>query len=294
MNLDDLRTARKVGLVLGGGSMRCSFQVGVIELLEELDIHPKVVVAVSGGVWSGAAVAAGTQSRLRYYWRAFARMPHLSLSSVWRDHSVFNFGELHRRTFRKYVGTERLRSPEALPLFVSVTRLRDRASVLLDARTIDDPLDLLMAANYLPPWYTYPPLVGGERYGDGGFTNNCPYERAFEEGCDAVIVVAVKGESEGGLYRSAADIDHIIPEPYASRTVVVRPRHRLPLAFTERRWERLRDIIDLGYLRGREVLLGEAHPMTGMRARGSAPTVMLARMLSRLRQSDTFESETTS
>ena len=52
--LDRLRSARKIGLVLSGGSARCSFQVGVLETLEELGIRPAFCVAVSGGVWNGA------------------------------------------------------------------------------------------------------------------------------------------------------------------------------------------------------------------------------------------------
>ncbi|HVG23356.1 MAG TPA: hypothetical protein VND45_04320 [Thermoanaerobaculia bacterium] len=47
---------------------------------------------------------------------------------------------------------------------------------------VDDPFHLLLAANYLPPFYTHTPLVNGERYGDGGVTVNAPYELAFAHG----------------------------------------------------------------------------------------------------------------
>jgi predicted acylesterase/phospholipase RssA len=263
--------------------MRCAFQVGVIECLAELSIEPSLVVGVSGGVWNGAAVAAGTHGRLRHYWRTFARMPRLDFRNVLREHSPFIFPELHRRTFSRYVGPARLKSADTLPFWVALTRLRDRVSVLIDARTVDDPLQLLLAANFLPPFYTHTPPIGSERYGDGGVTNNCPYEKAFEEGCDAVVLVSLKGESEGGLYRSATDTEHHIAPQFADRTVVIRPRHRLPLSFTERRWEKLRDAMDIGYFRAREVLCGEIHPQTGIRASLPAPSVVLARWISILR-----------
>ena len=57
--LSFLRSARKVGLVLSGGSARCAFQIGAIETLLELGIRPALCVAVSGGAWNGAAVTAG-------------------------------------------------------------------------------------------------------------------------------------------------------------------------------------------------------------------------------------------
>src|SRR5258708_10646150 len=102
------------------------------------------------------------------------------------------------------------------------------------------------------PFYTHAPRLGGERYGDGGVSDNAPYERAFAEGCDAVVVVAQKGESEGGLFKSKGDYDHVVSDP---RVLVIRPRHRLPISFTERRWEPLAQLSRIGYLRTRELLL---------------------------------------
>lgn len=280
-SLEFLRSAQRVGFVLSGGSSRCAFQIGVLETLAELGVQPALCVGVSAGVWNAAAVAVGNGHRLRHYWRCFVRMPHLHLGNLLRERSPYRFAEVHRRAFHRYVGTERLRSPQAAPLLVGVTRLRDRQPVVLDAREQEDPLVLLLATNYLPPFYTHAPRIGGERYGDGGFSNNIPYEKAFEEGCDAVVLVTMKGESEGPLYRNPRETEHHIPEPFRSRMVVIRPRHRLPVAFAERRWEVLRPIMDLGRLRAREVLLGEMHPETELQAPGRAPTVILTRLLRR-------------
>jgi predicted acylesterase/phospholipase RssA len=274
-----LRSADRIGLVLSGGSARCSFQVGVLETLEELGIRPAVCVAVSGGVWNGAAVAAGTVGRLRHYWRAFTRMPHVDLRNVWREKSLYRFPEMHRRTFGRYVGAERLRRPEAAALWVGVTRLRDRQAAYFDARTFADPLTLMLASNYLPPFYTRAPRIEEERYGDGGLADNLPYGKAFAEGCDAVILVTMKGESEGGLYRNSREPDHGIPEPLRSRTVVIRPRHRLPCSFTERHWSVLRATMDLGRLRAREVLLGERHAETEASADPKALSALVGRLL---------------
>jgi predicted acylesterase/phospholipase RssA len=282
-NLERLRAARRVGFVFSGGAARCAFQVGVLETLRELEIAPAVCVAVSAGAWNAAAVAAGNGHRLRYYWRAFVRMPHLDLRNLLREHSPYIFGEVHRRTFTRYVGGQALRRPGALPLLVGATRLRDRRFVLFDARRAEDPLRLLLATNYLPPFYTHAPRLAGERYGDGGLANNLPYEAAFDAGCDAVVLMTMKGESEGALYRGPRDPEHVIPAPFARRTVVIRPRHRIPISFTEVRWPRLRQLVELGRLRAREVLLGESHPATAIRARGFAPSVLVSGIL-RLRR----------
>ncbi|HEX6902380.1 MAG TPA: patatin-like phospholipase family protein [Thermoanaerobaculia bacterium] len=277
MPLDLLRSASRIGVVLSGGSSRCAFQVGVLETLDELGIRPALCVAVSGGAWNGAALCAGALPRLRRYWRAFIRMPHVDVRNLLRERSLWRFSEVHRRTFRRYVGAERLRAPEAPPLWVGVTRLRDRRAEHFEARSFEDPLKLLLASNYLPPFYTRAPRIAGERYGDGGLADNIPYEKAFAEGCDAVVIVTMKGESEGDLYRNPRETDHLIPSPFRERTVVIRPRHRLPAAFTERRWPVLYQTMELGRLRAREVLLGESHPETELR--GSSLGTLVSRFL---------------
>jgi len=82
--------------------------------------------------------------------------------------------------------------------------------------------------------------------------------------------MSAKGESEGPLYRSAVDPELAAPPPIPQNVVVIRPRHRLPLGFVERRWEKLQPFADLGALRAREVLLGERHAATDIAARGKA------------------------
>jgi predicted acylesterase/phospholipase RssA len=277
-----LRAATRVGYVFSGGSSRCAFQVGVIETLAELGVRPALAIGVSAGAWNAAIVAARIEARGRYYWRSFFRMPRVDLRKLFTEHSPWRYREMHTRNFTRFVG-DRLQRRDALPLFISVTRLRDRSGVILAAADMADVLELLLATNYLPPFYTHAPRIAGEPYGDGGISDNAPYEKAFAEGCDAVVLVTMKGESEGGIYKNGRDIDHAIPPELSSRVVVIRPRHRLPMAFTESRWSILSQMIVLGRLRAREVLLGEYHPQTELRARGMAPSLRLARLLRAVR-----------
>ena len=263
--LDVLRSAAKPGFLFSGGAARCIFQVGAVEALSELGITPYATLGVSGGSWNAAAVAAGRSKQLRAYWRFFNRLPYVDLTNVLREHSPFIWPRIHERAFRRYVGTR-----FAMPVFVALTRLRDRTNVIFDLRESPDPFRLLLASNYLPPFYTHPIDIDGEQYGDGGWTNNMPYETLFEHGCDAVVLITMKGESEGGLCRNGDDYEHEIAPRYRDRVVVIRPRHRLPLGFVERRWDRLLPILDLGALRTREVLLGERYAECDLAAPGRA------------------------
>lgn len=292
--LDLLRSAKKIGFLFSGGSARCIFQVGAVEMLHQVGITPFATLGVSGGAWNAAAVAAGSVERLRAYWRFFCRMPYIDLLNLVRsEHSPFIWSRIHARAFNRYIGVR-----FTMPVYIGVTRLRDRANTIFDLRESADPFRLLLASNYLPPFYTHPLAIDGEQYGDGGWTNNLPYEALFERGCDAVVLITMKGESEGGLHRHSDDYEHEIAPEYRDRVVVIRPRHRLPLGFMERRWEKLLPILNLGALRTREVLLGEHHAECDLAARGRAFSAHLVtvrdvirRASSVLRRDDAARSE---
>jgi predicted acylesterase/phospholipase RssA len=272
-----LRGAKKIAFVFSGGSARCAFQIGAIERLLALGIRPAMTIGVSAGSWNAAVVAARIEHRARYVWKSFVRMPAFDLRNLFTDLSPWRYAQMHRRNFARFFG-DRLHAPEALPCFISITRLRDRSGFVIDVRDVEKPIDLLLAANYLPPFYTRAPRIFGERFGDGGVTDNAPYEFALAQGCDAVVLICMKGESEGGIYKSTADPDHEIPAALRDRVIVIRPRHRLAYGFVERRWSLLAELIHLGDLRTREILLGETHPETEARAAGVAPSVRLLRL----------------
>jgi predicted acylesterase/phospholipase RssA len=272
-----LRGAKKIAFVFSGGSSRCAFQVGALERLFALGIRPSLTIGVSAGAWNAAVVAARVEGRARFLWKSFVRMPYLDLRNLFIELSPWRYAQMHRRNFARFIG-DRLHGPDALPCFISVTRLRDGKGFLIDAREAEEPVELLLAANFLPPFYTRAPRIFGERFGDGGVTDNAPYQVAIEQGCDAVVLICLKGESEGGIYKSTAEADHEIPAALRDRVIVIRPRHRLPYAFVERRWSRLTELITLGDLRTREILLGERHPETDVRAAGEAPSARLLRL----------------
>ena len=275
--LDRLHSAKQLGILFSGGASRCIFQVGVVETLFRHGLRPHTLLGVSGGAWNAAAVAVGNWQRLRQYWRFFSRMPALDVTNLIRDHSPFLWRTLHERSFRRYVSAERLQAPTTLPLYVALTRLRDRARVIVDVRGAADPFAVMLASNYLPPYYTHAPVIDGERYGDGGFCDAAPYEFLFDRGCDAVVLISQKGECEGGLFRNADDTEHVIPSEYRDRVVVIRPLHRLDVAFVERRWDRLQRLANLGAERAEQVLAGTTEDR-GPCHHGRAPTWYLTRL----------------
>jgi len=203
---------------------------------------------------------------------------------VKRDFTPFRYAYLHERAFDRYVGRANLVSDESIPMWVGVTNLSTLESRVLSVREVPDPFQLILASNYLPPFYTKPVSIEGVEYGDGGLTNNLPYETLLDLGADIVLIIAINGESAGGLFRSPKEVDHEIPEEYADRVFVIRPRHRLPVFFVEWRWHMLASTINLGYLRAREELLGETHPRCANHSRSIEPVRSALRFVHKIRK----------
>ncbi len=281
--LERLRAAKEPAFLFTGGSTRCAFQIGVAECLTELGIIPTRVLGISGGAWNAAAVAVGHTSRLRYYWRYFARAPHFDIANLMRDYTPFRYAYLHERAFDRYVGREQLTSDDAIPMWVGVTRFSNMTSRVLSVREVPDPFRLILASNYLPPFYARPVEIDGARYGDGGLSNNLPYETLLALGADLVLIISINGESAGGLFRNPGEVDHEIPPEYANRVITIRPRHRLPVFFVEWRWWMIEATIRLGYLRAREVLLGENHPRCSNHSRSIEPIRTALRYTGKMR-----------
>lgn len=281
--LERLRAAKEPAFLFTGGSTRCAFQVGVAECLAEIGIRPTRVLGVSGGGWNAAAVAAGRVSRLRYYWRYFVRVPHFDVRNVMREYTPFRYAHLHERAFERYIGRATLVSDDAIPMWVGVTRMEGMVSEVLSVREVPDPFRLILASNYLPPFYTRPVEIDGRSYGDGGLTNNLPYEWLLDRGADLVVIVSINGESAGGLFRNPREVDHEVPSRFADRVLAIRPRHRLPVFFIEWRWPQLEDAMNLGYLRAREVLMGEHHPRCSNHSRSIEPVRAALRLATKVR-----------
>ena len=146
-----------------GGSSRCAFQIGVIEALAELGVTPSLAIE-----------HLRRRVERRHRRRPFRVADPLLLAVVHAHAAHKNMRDICTSTIRRGAsatctsatstdssGPIAFAEPDALPLFVSVTRFGDGANVIFNARDVDDPLQLLLATNYLPPFYTHRPVIDG-------------------------------------------------------------------------------------------------------------------------------------
>jgi predicted acylesterase/phospholipase RssA len=183
----------RVVLVLSGGGMKAMAHVGVLRALEQAQIRPSGIVAVSAGALIGAMVAGG--------------MPYDKLvSAVTRlrreDFAVLNRGGLMVRG----VGAKSVLKPEPLrdlvrrilpvaafdglriPLRIAATDMDSGTlEVFGSAGRTDCSLADAVYASMALPLYLPPTNIGGRTYADGGLLQVLPLELVLPGEADLVV-----------------------------------------------------------------------------------------------------------
>lgn len=185
----------KTGIVFEGGAFRTIFSCGVMDAMLENKIMPDYMICVSAGAAYGVSMASGQIGRnlkILIDYRNDKRYVGLS-NMVHRDNRSlyglnFTFDTIPNElvpydydAFLRYKGTFKCVVTNVLtgkPEYKTFTGY-DRTNQLLRATCA---LPLAFPLIYLD----------GTPYLDGGLSDSIPFEKAFEDGCDRVIVVLTR------------------------------------------------------------------------------------------------------
>ncbi|HOB96745.1 MAG TPA: patatin-like phospholipase family protein, partial [Aquabacterium sp.] len=214
----------RIGLVLSGGGARGLAHVGVLKVLEQLQIPVDVITGTSMGAIVGGLYASGMRADVlerelravrwgEIFNNRVARQ-HLSQRRKEEDFEVSPLVELGWRNgevqvpsaavssrgleslLRRYTLPVRdVQRFDALPIpFRAIaTDMESGAAVVLD----QGDLALALRSSMSVPGVFAPTEVGGRVLGDGGLVNNLPIDVARALGADIVIAVNI-GTPPGG------------------------------------------------------------------------------------------------
>ena len=188
----------KTGIVLEGGALRTIFSSGACDGLLEAGLLPDYVIGVSAGIAYGVS----------YVSRQFGRNLEI-LTKYANDKRYMGKRNLLRPANRCYFGLKFTYEdiPNRLVPFdydtfaafpgeveAVVTNLNTGKAEYLPVPRRDEHFLLLQATCALPLMFPIYHL-NGQPYLDGGVADSIPYERAFQQGCDRVVVVLSKTRS---------------------------------------------------------------------------------------------------
>ena len=185
----------KTGIVFEGGAFRTVFSCGVMDSFLDENIMPDYIIGVSAGAAYGTSYAAKQRGRdlsiiMKYShdkrYMGFRNLLNpknrsyygldFAYNSVPNELVPFDYEEYSRfkGEFKVVVTNVLTGNPEYLPLDVN-----------------DNKFKLLQATCALPLLFPFI-YINDIPYLDGGLSDSIPYEKAFEDGCDKVVVVLTR------------------------------------------------------------------------------------------------------
>ncbi len=185
-----------IGIVDVGGGMRCVYSAGIYDCFIDNNIVFPVCVGVSAGSANLISYSCGQRGRTYEFYTKYAARPEfMSMDNMRKTGSFIGldyiYSDLSNSTGEYPLDYEHFVS-SGVKLFVGATRACDgQAHFFTNSDIKQDDYSVLKASCCIPAVckaYSF----GSVEYYDGGIASPIPFQKAFDEGCDKVVVVLTK------------------------------------------------------------------------------------------------------
>ena len=188
----------KLGIVDVGGGLRGIYAAGILDYCMDQQIHFDLGIGVSAGSANLASYAAGQRGRnYRFYPEYAFRKEYMSVRNLIFKGSYVDmeyvYGTLSHTNGEDPVNYTAFRD-NPMELIVVATEAKTGKAKYFDKSDISlDEYSVMMASSAIP-FFCKPYEIQGVPYYDGALGDPIPVEKAFQLGCDRVIVILTKPE----------------------------------------------------------------------------------------------------
>lgn len=251
----------KKALVLEGGSLRCMFSAGAVDVMMEKGIAFDGLFGVSAGALTGVNYVSGQPGRTADVNLSFVNdKRYLGLRNLLLHRSLFNFDFLFGEISDTLIPLDREAFAHSPCRYTAVsTNCLTGRPVFSEKGSCPDIYAAIRASASLPLMAPMVPVEGVPCL-DGGVSLSIPYERALEEGYDKVVVITTRehGYRKPPVSRPAA---RVYARVYRRYPELVKALLRSP-----RRYGAELDRLDRLEAQGRLFVLRPPAPVTVSRA----------------------------
>ena len=184
---------KKIALVLEGGSLRCLFTAGVVDVLLNEGLLADGVFGVSAGALTGVNYVAGQIGRTADVNINFVNDKHyLGVRNLLLHRSIFNFDYLFGEISHEYLPFDYDAFDNSPMAYTAVaTDCRTGKPVYCEKGSCGDIWSAIRASASMP---LLAPMVDVEGVPclDGGVSVSIPYQRALDEGYEKLIIVTTR------------------------------------------------------------------------------------------------------
>lgn len=190
----------KIGVVDVGGGLRGIYAVGVLDYCMDQGIQFDMGIGVSAGSANLASYAAGQRGRNYQFYTEYAfRKQYMSLGNFITKKSYVDMDYVYG-TLCHSGGENPLDYPalqnNPMEFYVVATDALTGEPKYFDKGDIRQDDYSVMKASSAIPFVCKPYEVQGLSYYDGALGDPVPVEKAFQLGCDRVVVILTKPERE--------------------------------------------------------------------------------------------------
>ena len=184
----------KTGIVFEGGAFRTIFSCGVMDALVENNIMPDYMIGVSAGAAYGVSMASRQPGRnLNVLMKYRNDKRYLGIENMFDKNNRSVYGlEFSYETIPNELNLFDYDSFMAYKgdFYCVVTNILTGQPEYMKYTGKDHTNTVLKATCALP--MLFPPIIINDiPYMDGGLTDSIPFKRAFNDGCDKVLVIPV-------------------------------------------------------------------------------------------------------
>lgn len=197
----------KYGLVFAGGGVRGAYQIGVIKAIKELGIEVSAVCGTSIGAINGALFVQGGIDEAEKLWRNIRLEDIVKIPGEKRENllSISKISEIVKKVsdggfdisplenlLKSLIDEDKIRKSEIDFGLVSISLTnRKTVKIFKDDIPRGEIYDYLIAGASLPVFKVK--KINGERFIDGGISDNMPVGMLIEKGITDIIAVDVHG-----------------------------------------------------------------------------------------------------
>ena len=186
----------KTGLIDVGGGMRGIYAAGVLDCCLDEKIDFDLCIGVSAGSANIASFLAGQKGRNYKFYTEYAfRKEYMSLRNFVHTGNFVDldyvYGTLSNTEGEYPVDFEHFTNNPSEFIVVATNAYNGLPEYFYKKDVVLDHYDVFKASSDLP-FFCQPYDVEGTPYYDGGISDPIPVEKAFEEGCDKVVVLLTR------------------------------------------------------------------------------------------------------
>ena len=212
---------QKIGVVDVGGGYRGIYAAGVLDYCLDHGIHFDLGIGVSAGSANIASYTAGQARRNRQFYSEFGlRKEYASAGNFFRKRSFLDldyvYGTLSNSDGESPLDYEAIMRNPAEMITVATKAETGEAKYYSKADLAQDRYDIFKASSAIPV-VCRPYEVNGVQYYDGALADPVPIMKAFQMGCDKVVLLLTLPQ------------DHI-RSPKRDKTLANRLKHLYPKA----------------------------------------------------------------